>query len=161
MTSGCIQHSKNHGRTEERCLAQKLICFFGKETEQHFNLWLSGGCVVFHASGFFFFFFLIPSAWLSSLLQFLLWKRCLFICGNYLLTQEADSKQPVVFLNQNLHLQLVLSWVIEVCFTQFRSWCLQLLACLFESDRNLLTHISCLMLIKGVRSAFSQWCLLH
>lgn len=108
-----------------------------------------------------FFFFLIPSAWLSSLLQFLLWKRCLFICGNYLLTQEADSKQPVVFLNQNLHLQLVLSWVIEVCFTQFRSWCLQLLACLFESDRNLLTHISCLMLIKGVRSAFSQWCLLH
>lgn len=99
--------------------------FLGWEMGQPLNHWLCGGLLFFCA------FFFLSSVWLSSLLQFLPWKISLYLRQ----LQEANSKQVIVLFNQNFYLQLVLSWVIEVCFNQFRSWCL--LALLFGSGGNL------------------------
>lgn len=123
--------------------------FLGQQTRQHLNHWLCGGSVVFCACVFF---FLLLDCPLFSVLEAVSLSRAIT-----LLTQEANSKQVVVLFNQNFHLQLVLSWVIEVCFIQFRSWCL--IVFLFGSGRHMefgnpsfpSLFILVLMLIKSVR----------
>lgn len=103
--------------------------FLGWEMGQHLNHWLCGGSVVVFLSIFFFFCLIVISFTISALEDISLSRAIT------LLIQEANSKQVIVLFNQNFHLQLVLSWVIEVCFIQFRSWCL--LALLSGSARNL------------------------